>query len=86
MAATTSSYRSGLAGRLRNPAGLFRKIAGHGSLNMTRRHLHPEQAAVFPAGDSLTARLASPAVPEWFPAFGRREAGEDRVPNVGTPR
>ena len=40
------------------PVHVLRKIAGHGSLTTTQRHLHPDQRSITDAGDALTAHLS----------------------------
>lgn len=45
------------------PVHVLRKIAGHGSLTMTQRYLHPDTASIAAAGDSLTAFLRAPRSP-----------------------
>jgi integrase len=39
------------------PVHVLRKIAGHGSLSTTQRHLHPDEQSITDAGDALTAHL-----------------------------
>jgi hypothetical protein len=45
------------------PVHVLRRIAGHGSLNTTQRYLHSDSSKVSAAGESLTAYLETPRVP-----------------------
>jgi hypothetical protein len=39
------------------PVHVLRKIAGHGSLTTTQRHLHSDQRSITEAGRALSAHL-----------------------------
>lgn len=43
------------------PAHTLRKVAGHGSLMMTQRYLHPDRQPVTTAGELLTRHQWSPS-------------------------
>ncbi|OZM76894.1 tyrosine-type recombinase/integrase [Pseudonocardia sp. MH-G8] len=46
------------------PVHVLRGIAGHGFLKTTQRYLHSDSSTVFAAGESLTAYLQTPRVPD----------------------
>jgi integrase len=45
------------------PVHVLRRITGHGSLKTTQRYLHSDSSKVSAAGESLTAYLQTPWVP-----------------------
>jgi hypothetical protein len=41
------------------PVHVLRKIAGHGSLTITQRYLHPDMRSIVDAGQALSVHLGA---------------------------
>ena len=60
------------------PVHVLRKIAGHGSLTTTQRHLHPDDQSIVAAGIALSAHLTAKWSPDG-PQLRLVQGGERRL-------